>query len=101
MRLMFRAVVIVEKDAVFQRLVDEGFSEKANCVLVTGKGMPDHATRCFVSELSSQFPNLHIVGGEKTRIVSLEDGPHFCSVFIAYESRRPNILHTMLSKTLA
>lgn len=98
---MFRAVVIVEKDAVFQRLVDEGFSETANCVLVTGKGMPDHATRCFVSELSSQFPNLHIVGGEKISIVSFEDDPHFHSVFIPYESRCANLLHTMLLKSLA
>lgn len=36
----------VEKDAIFQRLVQQRFYDVAPCVLVTGKGVPDLATRC-------------------------------------------------------
>ena len=55
--------MIIEKDAVFQRLVQEGFPAATNSILVTGKGMPDHATRCFVSTLLSQDPQLLVCGG--------------------------------------
>lgn len=56
--------MIVEKDAVFQRLAQEGFAEATSTVLVTGKGMPDYGTRCFISHLISQFPSLLVVGGQ-------------------------------------
>ena len=52
---------MVEKDAVFQRLLEEGiFSvpEFSRVVLVTGKGVPDLATRQLVSFLSRDLPVL-------------------------------------------
>ncbi|KAK9820989.1 hypothetical protein WJX81_002818 [Elliptochloris bilobata] len=53
-----RYLVVVEKDAVFQRLVDDDFSTLADCILVTAKGMPDVATRAFVHTLLHAVPHL-------------------------------------------
>ena len=41
-------VIVVEKDAVFNRLCAERVFEKLPCVLVTAKGFPDLATRKFL-----------------------------------------------------
>ena len=48
-------VLVIEKDAIFQRLNREGFWRRENCLLVTAKGMPDRATRRFVRRLSEEF----------------------------------------------
>ena len=43
---------MVEKDATFQRLLDEDFVNALHpCVVVTGKGVPDLNTRQFVRRL--------------------------------------------------
>ncbi|EFN54164.1 hypothetical protein CHLNCDRAFT_135583 [Chlorella variabilis] len=55
-------VVVVEKDAVFQRLVQQRFFDAVPCILATGKGVPDLATRAFLSGLSEAFPDLPLVG---------------------------------------
>jgi meiotic recombination protein SPO11 len=36
---------VVEKDAIFQRLVEDRLFEALPCVLITGRGMPDIASR--------------------------------------------------------
>ncbi len=41
-------VIVVEKDAVFNRLIAERAYETLPCVLVTAKGFPDAATRKFL-----------------------------------------------------
>lgn len=41
-------ILVVEKDAIFARLVEDRVWESVPCVLVTGCGMPDMATRAFV-----------------------------------------------------
>ena len=41
-------VIVVEKDAVFNRLCAERIFEKLPCVIVTAKGFPDLATRKFL-----------------------------------------------------
>ena len=47
-----RCVVVVEKEGVFQRLVEDNFYDDAYpCVLVTAMGVPDLATRAFVHRL--------------------------------------------------
>ncbi|KAM9296529.1 meiotic recombination protein SPO11 [Gastrophryne carolinensis] len=54
-----RLVLVVEKDATFQRLLDDDFCGKCGpCVLITGKGVPDLNTRLFVRKLwdSLQLP---------------------------------------------
>ena len=60
---LFRCVIVIEKDSIFQRLVQEGFPATTESILITAKGMPDHATRCFVAKLATQFPGLPIFGG--------------------------------------
>lgn len=47
-----RFVLVVEKEAVFARLNEERFASTYRCVLITGKGFPDLATRTFVGRLS-------------------------------------------------
>ena len=57
--------MVVEKDAVFQRLVEEGFCGATDSILVTAKGMPDLCTRAFLQVLTSFFPKLMSVAGER------------------------------------
>ncbi|XP_056279019.1 meiotic recombination protein SPO11 isoform X2 [Pseudoliparis swirei] len=45
-------VLIVEKDATFQRLLDDDFCTKMSpCIMITGKGMPDLNSRLMVRKL--------------------------------------------------
>ena len=50
-----KMMIVVEKDSVFQKLLSENCMEKLNCILVTGKGYPDVATRKFVKTVSEQL----------------------------------------------
>uniref|UniRef100_A0A672J910 DNA topoisomerase (ATP-hydrolyzing) n=1 Tax=Salarias fasciatus TaxID=181472 RepID=A0A672J910_SALFA len=51
-------VMIVEKDATFQRLLDEDFCTKLSpCIIITGKGVPDVNSRLMVRKL---WDSLHI-----------------------------------------
>lgn len=56
-----RFILLVEKEAVFQRLSEENFAAKVNCILVTGLGFPSVSCRSFVSRLSSTT-NLQVYG---------------------------------------
>jgi len=44
-------VLVIEKDAIFNRLNKERFWDKHKCLLVTGKGQPDRSTRRMVKRL--------------------------------------------------
>ncbi|VDN27979.1 unnamed protein product, partial [Gongylonema pulchrum] len=47
-----QAVLVVEKDATFQKLIEDGFrSLFPNIILVTGRGYPDNATRILLHKL--------------------------------------------------
>ena len=59
-------VVVVEKDAVFQRLAEDGFAEETGAILVTAKGMPDMATRAFLHSLCTALPHLQQFGGDSS-----------------------------------
>ncbi|XP_013001095.1 meiotic recombination protein SPO11 isoform X3 [Cavia porcellus] len=49
-------LLIVEKDATFQRLLDDNFCYKMSpCIMVTGKGTPDLNTRLLVRRLWELF----------------------------------------------
>ncbi|KAI3357568.1 hypothetical protein L3Q82_015982 [Scortum barcoo] len=51
-------VMIVEKDATFQRLLDDDFCTKLSpCIIITGKGVPDVNSRLMVRKL---WDTLHI-----------------------------------------
>ncbi|XP_053429631.1 meiotic recombination protein SPO11 [Nycticebus coucang] len=49
-------LLIVEKDATFQRLLDDNFCKKMSpCIMVTGKGVPDLNTRLLIKKLWDTF----------------------------------------------
>ncbi|CAB1336189.1 unnamed protein product [Coregonus sp. 'balchen'] len=51
-------VLIVEKDATFQKLLDDDFCTKLSpCIMITGKGVPDVNSRLMVRKL---WDTLHI-----------------------------------------
>ncbi|MHA1506484.1 MAG: hypothetical protein ACTSR0_04765 [Candidatus Asgardarchaeia archaeon] len=54
-------ILLVEKDAAFLRLAEDRFYEKYPCIIITGKGQPDIATRMFVKKLQRTL-NLPVLG---------------------------------------
>ncbi|XP_078508115.1 meiotic recombination protein SPO11 isoform X12 [Lissotriton helveticus] len=49
-------ILIVEKDATFQRLLDDEFCKKLSpCIIITGKGVPDLNTRLLIRKLWDTF----------------------------------------------
>ncbi len=48
-------VLVVEKDAIFQRLNDYEYWRKNKCLLITGKGQADRATRRMVRRLNEEW----------------------------------------------
>uniref|UniRef100_A0A7S3CUT8 DNA topoisomerase (ATP-hydrolyzing) n=1 Tax=Palpitomonas bilix TaxID=652834 RepID=A0A7S3CUT8_9EUKA len=44
-------ILLVEKDAAFQRLAEDRFYNKYPCIIITGKGEPDVATRQFLKKV--------------------------------------------------
>lgn len=56
-----RYVIIVEKDAIFQRLAEDRLFNRIPCILITAKGYPDIATRFIVHRLNHNFPDLPVL----------------------------------------
>ncbi|KAL7552380.1 hypothetical protein ACHAWF_015614, partial [Thalassiosira exigua] len=50
-----RAILVVEKEGVYNRLSEERIFDRFPCVLVTGKGFPDLATRALVAALHREL----------------------------------------------
>jgi len=48
-------ILVVEKDAALIRLVEENFHKKNKCLMVTGKGQPDLATRRLIKRLNKKY----------------------------------------------
>ncbi len=48
-------VLVIEKDAVWQRLNEDKFWKKNNCIIITGKGQPDRGTRRIVNRLHKEL----------------------------------------------
>ena len=72
-------ILVVEKDAVFQRLLEDGIFSGClpSLIMVTGKGVPDLATRQLVHLLSSQF---------KLPVLILTDcDPYGLEIFFMYK----------------
>ncbi|XP_042266125.1 meiotic recombination protein SPO11 isoform X1 [Thunnus maccoyii] len=71
-------VMIVEKDATFQRLLDDDFCTKLSpCIIITGKGVPDVNSRLMVRKL---WDTLHIP------IFALVDAdPHGIEIMCIYK----------------
>lgn len=48
-------VLVIEKDAVWQRLNEDKFWKKQSCIIITGKGQPDRGTRRTINRLHTEF----------------------------------------------
>uniref|UniRef100_J3MQI6 Meiotic recombination protein SPO11-2 n=1 Tax=Oryza brachyantha TaxID=4533 RepID=J3MQI6_ORYBR len=55
-----RYLILVEKDAIFQRLAEDRIYNHLPSILITAKGYPDLATRFILHRLSLTFPNMPI-----------------------------------------
>jgi len=74
-----RFILVVEKDAVFQRLLEEGIltSVLAPLIMITGKGVPDLATRQLLYHLSSYL---------RIPVIILTDcDPYGMDIFLMYK----------------
>jgi len=50
-----RFVLVVEKEGIFERLLEDEFPRRHQCIIVTGKGFPDVPTRALVWQLHMRF----------------------------------------------
>lgn len=57
-----RFILVVEKHAVFHRLLQERLPSRLPCVLLTSCGFPTHAARSLLHELHAAAPLLPVVG---------------------------------------
>lgn len=48
-------VLLVEKDAAYNRLAEDRFYHQFPCILLTGKGQPDVATRMFLRRITAEL----------------------------------------------
>ena len=55
-------LIVIEKEGIFRRLTQDKFYERLPCILVTGCGFPDVATKAFVAKVSARYPSLTVVG---------------------------------------
>ena len=58
-----RHLVITDSEAIHQRLLEDGFPEQAQAIVVTANGAPDLATRAFLQALISARPHLRPMAG--------------------------------------
>ncbi|CAM9372082.1 unnamed protein product [Chrysoparadoxa australica] len=72
-----RFILVIEKDGVFMRLLQDGFPDKVPCILVTGCGFPAVAVRAMVKQLMTvlSLPAYGLVDG----------GPYGASVLRTYK----------------
>ncbi|EFJ14051.1 hypothetical protein SELMODRAFT_423971 [Selaginella moellendorffii] len=56
-----RYILVIEKDAVFQRLSEDRFFQTIPSILITAKGYPDLASRVMLHKLHRSFPLLPIL----------------------------------------
>uniref|UniRef100_A0A183C1A5 DNA topoisomerase (ATP-hydrolyzing) n=1 Tax=Globodera pallida TaxID=36090 RepID=A0A183C1A5_GLOPA len=72
-------LLVVEKDAIFQRLIDEQFLHKfPRGILLTGRGYPDFCTRQFLHWLSVQLPALPM-------LALVDADPYGVEIFLTYK----------------
>ncbi|KAL8226935.1 hypothetical protein R6Q57_016767 [Mikania cordata] len=57
-----RYIFVIEKHAIFQRLVEDRVFNQIPCIFITAKGYPDIATRFLLHRMSRAFPEIKIFG---------------------------------------
>ena len=56
-----KVILVIEKEGVYNRMSEERIFDRFPCILVTGKGFPDLATRALVKTLHAEL-GLPVVG---------------------------------------
>jgi len=56
-----RFILLVEKEAAFQRLAEDRFYRQYPCIIMTAKGQPDVASRLFLKKLKTTL-NIPVLG---------------------------------------
>jgi meiotic recombination protein SPO11 len=73
---------VIEKQGIFRALLEAGVhnggSPLGDCIIVTGCGYPDVATRALVSRLSKKLPDMIIIG-------VADYNPHGISLLLTYK----------------
>lgn len=59
-------IILVEKEAAYMRLAEDRFYQRYPCIIITGKGQPDVATRLFLRRLTDtlKIPVLAMVDSD-------------------------------------
>ncbi|CAO3618730.1 unnamed protein product [Cunninghamella blakesleeana] len=75
-----KSLIVIEKEATFRHLVSIGFvqSQFQRCVLVTGCGYPDLATRHMIKHISTRYPKMPIFG-------LFDNDPYGLEIFSVYK----------------
>lgn len=82
-------ILVVEKGAIFERLNNEEYWKKHNCILVTGKGQPDRGTRRFLRRLVDEFKlPVYILVDSDPYGAYIYSVYKYGSIKLAYESPR-------------
>ncbi|GAB5354155.1 hypothetical protein AAMO2058_000095500 [Amorphochlora amoebiformis] len=70
-------ILVVEKEGIFNRLVDDGFTKRIPGILVTGMGYPPLYVRALVHKLRNQL-NIPVYG-------LFDHGPHGVAIHLVYK----------------
>lgn len=54
-------ILVIEKEAVLHRLINEEFLSRYECILISGKGYPDLSTREFLHRLVNEFSHIPVL----------------------------------------
>ncbi|XP_026324408.1 meiotic recombination protein SPO11, partial [Hyposmocoma kahamanoa] len=85
-------ILVVEKDAVFQKLLDEGVLVRLGpVILMTGKGYPDVCTRQLLCRLRSEL--------QLNALALVDADPHGFEIFLTY--KYGSLAQSHLSSALA
>lgn len=82
-------ILLVEKDTIFQRLVEDQIHKRFRCIIVTGCGMPDVAIRILLKKMQQKL-NLPVVA-------LVDSNPGGFRIFLTYLCGAENMAHDSLN----
>ena len=91
MRSDAKFVLLVEKDAAFMRLTEDRFYNRYPCILITGKGQPDVATRMFLRKLKMAL-SIPVIG-------LVDSDPYGLKILSVYMSGSKNMSYDSANLT--
>ncbi|KAI8993685.1 Spo11/DNA topoisomerase VI subunit A [Pilobolus umbonatus] len=73
-------VIVIEKEATFRHLASSGFCQSLpeSCILITGKGYPDLATRQLIKYFSIHYKSIPI-------LALMDNDPHGLDIYATYK----------------